>query len=105
MLNFAPLIALLALTAIGAIWALQNVLAKRTLDVAVDHEAMLGSLRSIVMGLTIVFLVLIHVSAFILMRMAAGIVRPMDKLIAATNELAQGRFEHRIDLTGPDLRS
>jgi two-component system sensor histidine kinase MtrB len=102
MLNFAPIIALLAMTAIGAIWALQNVLSTQTANLAGDHEAMLTSLRSIVIGLTIVFLVLIHVSAFILMRMAAAIVRPMDMLTAATNELAAGHFDHRIDLTGPD---
>jgi HAMP domain-containing protein len=67
-----------------------------------EQESLASWLRWVVLGLAVVFLVLINASIAILMRMAVLILRPVDKLVEATQELRQERFDTRVELDEND---
>jgi HAMP domain-containing protein len=107
MLNLAPLVVLLAVSAVLAVWALQAVLGnleQGVLSEGVRREAQqtLHNFRWLVLGLAMVFLILINLSVMILLRMGAMVLRPVQELVDATHELAQGHFQHRVSLRGDD---
>jgi len=103
MLMIGPLIVLLAATAIVAILLLQNVLIK--LSEAHDwptHALLAARLKWIVLGLSVAFLLVINASVVVLLRAAGMILHPVDRLVAASRELAAEHFEHRIPLDRQD---
>jgi nitrate/nitrite-specific signal transduction histidine kinase len=67
-----------------------------------EHNALTTRFRWMLLTLTVVFLVVINISIFVLLRMAAMIVRPMDKLVEATRQLGQERFDYRVELDQKD---
>jgi signal transduction histidine kinase len=106
MLNLLPLVGLLVLTAVVAVWLLQGVLndldqigAAALVDDEV-HHAVAARLRWIVLGLGLAFVGVVNVSVVVLARMAGTILRPVDALVAATRELGRERFDHRVEV-GP----
>ncbi|WP_428939553.1 HAMP domain-containing protein [Fontivita pretiosa] len=58
--------------------------------------------RNLVLGLAAVFLVVINVSVMVLLRMGSIVVRPVEKLVAATRLLGAERFDCRIELDQHD---
>jgi HAMP domain-containing protein len=105
-LNLFPLVLLLLVTAVVAIALLQGVLGrladlKQHTDAAV-LEAELVRFRWIVLGLGIVFLVLINGSVVLLLRAATQVLRPVDKLVEAAQQLAREHFDHRVQLEEND---
>ena len=106
-LNLCPLVLLLLVTAVVAIGLLQGVLGRlgdvrQQADAAVSLEAELVRFRWIVLGLGIVFLVLINLSVVLLLRAAGQVLRPLDKLVEATRELAREHYDHRVQLEEND---
>ena len=105
-LNLFPLVLLLLITAVVAMVLLQGVLGR--LDGAKQQAssaalaAELARFRWIVLGLGIVFLVLINLSVVLLLRAAESVLRPVDKLVQATRELAHEHFDHRVQLEEDD---
>jgi signal transduction histidine kinase len=104
MLNLAPPVILLLLTAILAIALLQGVVTRMD---AAHHQAQVtaGALqgemktfRTVVLALAAVFVVVINVSAELLVRTAAKILRPVDALVEATRQLSRENFQHRVTL-------
>src|SRR5947209_5833042 len=96
LLMIGPLVVLLAATAIVAILLLQNVLIR--LSAAHDwptHAILAVRLKWIVLGLSIAFLLVINGSVVVLLRAAGMILAPVDRLVAASRELAAEHFEHR----------
>ncbi|MGE5610193.1 MAG: HAMP domain-containing protein [Bacillota bacterium] len=67
-----------------------------------EQRALTVRFRWMVLGLTIVFLILINVSIVALLRMAGMVLRPVEKLVEATRELAKERFDYRVDLDQKD---
>jgi signal transduction histidine kinase len=107
LLNLGPPVVLLLLTAVAAMLLLQGVL--RGMDhfrVETGTQAALQSLatrfRWLVIGLGAVFLVLINFSVLMLGRMAGMVLRPVDRLVAATRELSHEHFNHRVTLDAND---
>ena len=105
--NLFPLVLLLLISGVIAIALLQGVLQR--LDVAKQHvnsAALLADelvrFRWIVLGLGIVFLALVNLSVILLLRAAGMVLRPVDRLIEATHELARGHFDHRVQLDEND---
>lgn len=97
------LLLLLVGTAIGAVWSLQGVL--RQLNLVGDqlrHAPLIAHFRWLVLILAVVFIVVINVSILVLLRAAAMVTRPMDKLIEGTRELGKGRFDHRVRIDQDD---
>jgi signal transduction histidine kinase len=102
-LAFGMLLVLLIGTAVGVVWVLQGVLADlRQFDHANEAALVIQRFRWVVLGLSIVFLLLINVSLLSLLRMASMVLRPVDKLIAATRELAREHFDHRVEVDQED---
>jgi signal transduction histidine kinase len=106
-LNLFPLVLLLLMTAVIAIALLQGVLGrlgdlKQHTDAAALLEAELVRFRWIVLGLGVVFLVLINLSVVLLLRAVGQVLRPVDKLVEATRELAQEHFDHRVQFEAND---
>jgi two-component system sensor histidine kinase BaeS len=62
------------------------------------HVALAGRLRWIVLGLSVAFLVVINATAVALVRAAGMILSPVDRLVAASRELAAEHFQHRVPL-------
>jgi len=107
MFNLAPLVVLLAASAVVAVWALQVVLGDLehgalTEQARADLASTLHTFRWLVLGLAMLFLVLINLSVMILLRMGAMILKPMQALTDATHQLAGGHFEHRVQLDRGD---
>jgi len=106
-LNLFPLVLLLLVTAVVVIALLQGVLGrlgdvKQHADAPAFIGAELVRFRWIVLGLGIVFLVLINLSVVLLLRAAGQVLRPVDKLVAATRELALEHYDHRVQLEEDD---
>ncbi len=97
------LLVLLVGTAIGAVWSLQGIL--RELNLVGDqlrHTPLIANFRWLVLILALVFIVVINISILVLLRAAAMVTRPMDKLIEGTRELGKGRFDHRVQIDQDD---
>jgi signal transduction histidine kinase len=107
MLNLGPLVVVLALMAVVVIWLLQGVLGDLNhLDAGAlsrgDHLPLLRRFRVLVLVLAVVFVVVINLSVILLIRMSGIVLRPMDKLTEATQQLALGRFDYRVNLEQHD---
>lgn len=105
LLNLAPLIAAVLMTAIVAIWLLEKALGRLDPPDAASwspeqQRELFVWFRRIVIGLAVVFVLLVNFSVGILLYVGSLIVKPIDTLVHATRELAEGRFDHRVDLSG-----
>lgn len=58
--------------------------------------------RWLVTGLAIGFILVINLSVLLLMRTAAMILKPIDRLVEASRQLAQEHFSHRVTLDQND---
>ena len=67
-----------------------------------EQSQITARFKWLVLGLSIIFMVLINASVIVLLRMAGMILNPVDKLVAASRELAAERFEHRVELDQKD---
>jgi len=67
-----------------------------------EHASLTSHFRWLLLTLTIVFLVVINISIFVLLRMAAMIVRPVEKLVEATRQLGQEHFDYRVEVQQKD---
>ena len=65
-------------------------------------KAVVSEFRWIVFGLATAFLVTINVSVVLLLRMSVMILRPMERLVAATDLLAHNEFGTRVQIDGND---
>ncbi|MFA7235251.1 MAG: HAMP domain-containing protein [Phycisphaeraceae bacterium] len=61
-----------------------------------------GRFRVLVVAIAAGFLLVINISILVLLRSANIILRPMDKLLEATRELAMEHFHYRVDLSQRD---
>jgi len=95
MINLCPLITLLLVASVVAIWLLQGVF--RELP-NINAERF----RWIIFGLAVVFLIVINISVIVLLRMGAIVVRPVESLLKATRELAAEHFDYRVKVDQPD---
>lgn len=97
------LLLLLVGTAVGAVWSLQGVLRQlNELGEQLRDTPLIANFRWLVLILALVFIVVINVSIVVLLRAAAMVTRPMDKLIEGTRELGKGRFDHRVRIEQDD---
>jgi HAMP domain-containing protein len=76
-------------------------------QITADHvsaeRAQLGSyFRLLVLGLTLAAIVMVNVSAVVLLHTVYMILRPVDQLVDASRELAQERFDHRVEIDQDD---
>jgi signal transduction histidine kinase len=102
---FAPLVVLLVATSLAAILLLEGVLRQLAYPQAHDwatNAALAAQFRWIVLGLAVAFLVVINASAFVLVRAAGIVLNPVERLVAASRELAAEHFAHRVVLDRQD---
>ena len=69
---------------------------------AAEQRDMIGRFRALVLGLSLVFLMVINISILALLRMASLVLRPVEKLVEATRELGNERFDYRVELDQHD---
>lgn len=67
-----------------------------------EQKAVTAHFRWVVLGLTFIFLVLINLAVLALLRAARLVLDPVDKLVAASRQLAQQHFEQRVELSRND---
>ena len=67
-----------------------------------EQAELTGRFRWMVLALTLVFLVLINAAIVILLRMSTMVLKPVERLLEATRQLGQERFEYRVDLDSKD---
>jgi len=67
-----------------------------------EQRALSERFKWVVLGLSVIFLLMINLSVLVLIRTAALVLRPIDKLVTASRELGHERFDHRVDLGGND---
>ena len=63
-----------------------------------ERDELTSRFRWLVIGLAIGFLLVINTSVILLMRTSSMILRPVDKLIAASRRLAMEQFDHRVSV-------
>src|SRR5688572_23810053 len=104
MLTLAPLVVLLLVTVVVALWMLQGVLGDlrhvQLDDRAID--ALSTRFQWLVFALALVFLAFINLAVVVLLKMASNIVRPVEGLVRATQELGQEHFDYRVKLDRHD---
>ncbi|QNN20965.1 HAMP domain-containing protein [Planctomycetales bacterium ZRK34] len=61
-----------------------------------------GYFRWLIIGMAIGFLLVIDVSVLMLLRSAEMVLEPVDKLVAASRELAKENFQHRVEVDNDD---
>ena len=118
----ASLVALLLMTGVGAIWVLQDVLADLRhvngealalvaggddTGAGLEHArsellALTTHLRWVVLTLAVLFIFVINFAVVALLRMTGLVLRPLEKLLAATRHLAHERFDYRVDVNQHD---
>jgi len=104
-LALSPLVILLTITAVAAIWTLQSFIESlHAMDSQswTSIEPTVSHFRWVVLALAAVFLILINLSIFAFLRTAGMVLRPVEKLIEATRELGQEHFDHRVQLDHED---
>lgn len=69
--------------------------------VKAEQAGVLQSFRRTVVVLTAFFLLLINAAVGLLLWTAGMVVRPVERLVAATRALGEGHFEHRVELPRP----
>jgi methyl-accepting chemotaxis protein len=67
-----------------------------------EQNALIDHFRSLVLGISLVFVVVINLSILGLLRVASMITRPVDQLLEGARQLGQERFDHRVKLPGND---
>lgn len=67
-----------------------------------EQAELTSRFRWMVLALTLVFLVVINVAIVVLLRMSTMVLRPVEKLLEATRQLGQERFEYRVELDQKD---
>jgi methyl-accepting chemotaxis protein len=67
-----------------------------------EQAEIISKFRWLVLGLTLVFLLVINISIIALLRMAGMVLRPVEKLIEGTRQLARERFDYRVELDQKD---
>src|SRR5690242_7849287 len=98
-----PLVVLLALTSVAAVLLMQDVLWRLNNPMEHDwasHAHLAARFKWIVLALALAFLIVLNASVLVLMRAAAMILNPVDRLVTASRELAAEHFDYRIDLPG-----
>lgn len=100
-MNLGPLVLLLLVCAVAAIWLLEGVVLQYHAHGQSAVE-LAQSIRRIVMGLAAAFLVVINLSVVLLLWHGRMILRPVDKLMDATRAIAEGRYEYRVRLDQRD---
>lgn len=100
-MNLGPLVLLLLVCAVAAIWLLESILHRYEAHQE-SAAAMVVSIRRIVMGLAVVFLIGINLSVALLLWHGRMILRPVEKLLDATRALGEGRYDHRVNLDQHD---
>jgi signal transduction histidine kinase len=112
-----PLVAVLAVTLIVSILLLQDMLGRidrhvaamrpvrvesadgpTAIDHSADERAVAARFKWVVLSLGIVFLLVINAAVLVLFRVAGIVLRPVEKLVAASRELGRERFEHRVEI-------
>jgi signal transduction histidine kinase len=106
-LNLFPLVLVLLIGGVAAIWVLQDVLGrldhiKDQADAVALLSRELARFRGIVLGMGIVFVVMINFTVVMLVRAGATVLRPVNALVNATRQLAEGKFDHRVRLKEND---
>ena len=104
MLTLGPLVVLLLVTLVAALWTLQGVLGELRQVQLDDHaiSQLSSRFQGLVLILAAVFLAVINVSVIVLLKMAGNIVRPVERLVHATQELGQEHFDYRVKLDRHD---
>jgi len=67
-----------------------------------ESAAVLSHFRWLMTGLLLMFLIVIDATVIVFWRMATRVLRPVDRLIEASRELADEHFDHRVALDGKD---
>jgi nitrate/nitrite-specific signal transduction histidine kinase len=67
-----------------------------------EQEDVLARFRWLVLGLSLLFLLVINVAVVLLLRSAGVILKPIDRLVAATRELSAGHYDYRVELDQQD---
>lgn len=67
-----------------------------------EQRMLTSRFRWMVLALTVIFLVVINLSVVGLWRMTEMVLRPVEKLVEATRELGQERFDYRVELDQKD---
>jgi HAMP domain-containing protein len=67
-----------------------------------EQDNLTSRFRWLVVGMALGFLLVINTTILLLLRMVVVILRPVDRLVEATKQLALGRFSHRIELRQKD---
>jgi signal transduction histidine kinase len=125
LMNLGPLVLILLIVAVGAIWQLQATKARldhleatawHSLDrndpatgkhhgeildlthVKAEELALITWFRRWVLVLTATLVIVVNYAVLLLLHVARIIVRPVDALVAGTRAVAEGRFDHRIEL-------
>ena len=104
MLTLTPLVVMLLVTLVAALWVLQGVLGDLR-NVALDDRSiaqLTTRFQWVVLGLGITFLCVINVAVLVLVRVAGNVVRPVERLVHATHELGQEHFDYRVELDRHD---
>jgi signal transduction histidine kinase len=119
-LILAALVTLLLLTSAGAVWQLQRVIVDLRhvtqesvqmvegpngpdpAHVEQEHLRLIARFRWLVLGIAVVFIVVLNLSVMGLLRMTSMVLRPMERLTEATRQLAQEKFEYRVEMNQQD---
>jgi nitrate/nitrite-specific signal transduction histidine kinase len=67
-----------------------------------ERAAIVSRLRFMVMGMSLAALVVVNMAVLLLLRTAEMILRPVDALVEGTRQLAQERFDCRVQLDRDD---
>ena len=71
-------------------------------EVATERADLGRYFRLLVLGLTLAAIVMVNGSVIVLLHTVHMILRPVDQLVDASRELAQERFEHRVEIDQDD---
>lgn len=70
--------------------------------VAAEQAAIIARFRGLVILVVVVFLVVINASVLVLLRGAAMVLQPVERLTEAARRLSDDRFDYRLDLERKD---
>lgn len=67
-----------------------------------ERSSFARTFRLLVLGLTLAAIVMVNASVIVLLHTVHMILRPVDRLVGASRELAQEHFDHRVDIDQKD---
>lgn len=67
-----------------------------------EQVAVTSWFRWLVIGIALGFIIVVNISIMAMLRTARMILDPVDRLVAASRELAQEHFDHRVELAADD---